>query len=57
MRFIFLEKIMGETKISSGIQGIDEMLYGGINSGSIIGVVGPAGSGKTLISLQFLHAP
>ncbi len=47
---------MVENKISLGIQGIDEMLYGGINSGNIIGLVGPAGSGKTLISLQFLHA-
>jgi circadian clock protein KaiC len=47
---------MEENKISSGIQGIDEMLYGGINLGNIIGVVGPAGSGKTLISLQFLHS-
>jgi len=46
---------MVEDKISSGIQGLDEMLYGGINSGSIIGIVGTAGSGKTLISLQFLH--
>lgn len=47
---------MVENKISLGIQGIDEMLYGGINSGNIVGLVGPAGSGKTLISLQFLHA-
>jgi circadian clock protein KaiC len=47
---------MEENRISSGIQGIDEMLYGGINAGHIIGIVGPAGSGKTLMSLQFLHS-
>jgi circadian clock protein KaiC len=47
---------MEENRISSGIQGIDEMLHGGIILGQIIGVVGPAGSGKTLISLQFLHS-
>lgn len=47
---------MEENRISSGIQGIDEMLYGGINLGHIIGIVGPAGSGKTLMSLQFLHS-
>lgn len=47
---------MVENRISLGIQGLDEMLYGGINSGNIIGLIGPAGSGKTLISLQFLHA-
>jgi len=56
MMFVFVGKIMVENKISSGIKGIDEMLYGGINLGNIIGVVGPAGSGKTLISLQFLHS-
>ena len=47
---------METNRISSGIQGIDEMLFGGINLGHIIGIVGPAGSGKTLISLQFLHS-
>lgn len=47
---------MVENKISLGIQGLDEMLYGGINPGNIIGLVGPAGSGKTILSLQFLHA-
>jgi len=46
---------MVENRISLGIKGLDEMLYGGINSGKIVGLVGPAGSGKTLISLQFLH--
>jgi KaiC/GvpD/RAD55 family RecA-like ATPase len=47
---------MVDDKISLGIQGLDEMLYGGINSGDIIGLVGQTGSGKTLMSLQFLHA-
>ena len=47
---------MEKNRISSGIQGIDEMLNGGIILGQIIGVVGPAGSGKTLISLQFLYS-
>lgn len=31
------------------------MLYGGLNPESITGVVGPPGSGKTVLSLQFLH--
>jgi circadian clock protein KaiC len=47
---------MIENKISLGIKGLDEMLYGGVSSENIIGLVGPAGSGKTLMSLQFLHA-
>ncbi len=44
------------TRLSTGISGLDEMLYGGINHGSIVAMVGPPGSGKTLSSLQFLHA-
>jgi circadian clock protein KaiC len=47
---------MVENRISLGIEGLDDMLSGGINSGNIIGLVGPAGSGKTLMSLQFLYA-
>jgi len=31
------------------------MLYGGINPGSVVALVGPPGSGKTLMSLQFLY--
>ena len=46
---------MEESKISTGIDGLDEMLYGGIGRGNVIGLVGPPGSGKTLISLQFLY--
>lgn len=43
-------------KILTGIQGLDEMLQDGINTRSIVGIVGPAGSGKTIISLQFLYS-
>ncbi|MCZ7393853.1 MAG: ATPase domain-containing protein [Candidatus Methanoperedens sp.] len=43
-------------KLSTGISGLDEMLDGGINHGSIVAAVGPPGSGKTIFSLQFLHA-
>ncbi len=43
-------------KLSTGIGGLDEMLDGGINHGSIVAAVGPPGSGKTIFSLQFLHA-
>lgn len=46
---------MEESKISTGIDGLDEMLYGGINKGNVVGLVGPPGSGKTLMSLQFLY--
>ncbi|MCX9013183.1 MAG: hypothetical protein OIN89_00035 [Candidatus Methanoperedens sp.] len=46
---------MDESKLSTGISGLDEMLYGGINRGNVVGLVGPPGSGKTLMSLQFLY--
>ena len=44
------------TAINTGISGLDEMIHSGIPDGSIISVIGPAGSGKTIMSLQFLHA-
>ena len=42
--------------ITTGITGLDKMIYSGIPDGSIISVIGPAGSGKTIMSLQFLYA-
>ncbi len=46
----------GKEKISTGIKGLDEMTKGGITRSSVIAIVGPHGSGKTLMSLQFLNA-
>lgn len=45
-----------DVKLGTGIVGLNEMLEGGISQGQSVAVVGPPGSGKTLISLQFLHA-
>lgn len=45
----------GRDKISTGIKGLDEMMKGGITQSSVIAVVGPHGSGKTMMSLQFLN--
>ena len=42
--------------INSGIDGLNEMLNGGIPEKSITALVGPTGSGKTILSLQFLYA-
>jgi len=53
---LILGVVMDGIKLGTGIGGLDEMLGGGINHGSIVGVVGPPGSGKTIISLQFLYA-
>ena len=42
------------TPITSGVAGLDSLLGGGITAGSSTLLLGPAGSGKTLIVLQYL---
>ena len=39
---------------SIGIKGIDSMIQGGIPKGSVVGISGPPGIGKSIISLHFL---
>lgn len=41
------------TQVSSGIAELDDLLGGGIESGSSTLILGPAGTGKSLISLVF----
>jgi circadian clock protein KaiC len=41
-------------RLSSGVQGLDEMLGGGLPAGSATGVLGCSGSGKTTLGLQFM---
>ncbi|GAB7008774.1 KaiC domain-containing protein [Halorubrum trueperi] len=38
-----------------GIEGLDEMILGGVPSRSLLSVIGGAGTGKTTFSLQFLN--
>jgi len=42
-------------RVPSGIDGLDEMIEGGFERGSVILVCGDAGSGKTTMALQFLY--
>ncbi len=42
-------------KLSTGIKGLDDILYGGLPQGKITFVLGRAGTGKTLLSTQFLY--
>ena len=42
------------TPLASGIEGLDELLGGGVERGSSCLVLGPAGTGKSLVSLYFL---
>ena len=44
------------TPIESGVEGLDALLGGGISAGSSTLLLGPAGSGKTLIALQYVAA-
>ncbi|OYR46194.1 ATPase domain-containing protein [Halorubrum sp. Eb13] len=41
-------------QISSGIEGVDELLHGGLERGTVSIVSGPTGVGKTTLSTQFM---
>src|SRR4051812_18564087 len=40
-------------RVSTGIEGLDKMLHGGVWRGSTTLIAGPTGAGKTMIGLQF----
>ena len=42
--------------ISSGINALDSLLKGGLDAGTSTLLIGPAGSGKSTIAMQFAHA-
>jgi KaiC domain protein len=42
-------------RIDLGIEGLDEMIQGGIPKRSLLVTIGSAGTGKTTFALQFLH--
>ena len=46
---------MSRERRRTGIDGLDEMMAGGIPSGYSIMVVGPSGAGKTILSTQFIR--
>tara|TARA_Y100000310_G_scaffold144893_3_gene144231 strand:- start:45524 stop:46231 length:708 start_codon:yes stop_codon:yes gene_type:complete len=46
--------MVDNTRIASGIPGLDPLIEGGFKTGSINLVVGTAGSGKTTFAMQFL---
>lgn len=47
--------MMGSTKIRTGVPGLDKMLHGGLVPGRPYIVSGAPGSGKTILSVQFLR--
>jgi len=42
-------------RLSLGIEGLDNMILGGVPTRSLISIIGSAGTGKTTFGLQFLH--
>jgi len=44
-----------EKRVSSGIEGLDELLQGGYPKGSVILVAGTPGTGKTIVCFQYLN--
>ncbi|MCD6434487.1 MAG: AAA family ATPase, partial [Candidatus Diapherotrites archaeon] len=43
-------------RVATGIPGLDELIEGGFPKGSTILVSGSAGTGKTILSMQYLYA-
>jgi circadian clock protein KaiC len=44
------------TQVTSDVEGLDALLGGGVEQGSSTLILGPAGTGKSLFSLQFIAA-
>jgi len=43
-------------RISMGIEGLDQMMAGGVTRGSITLISGASGTGKTIIALHYAYA-
>ena len=46
---------MAINKVETGMEGLDEMLLGGLPEGRVVLVAGGPGTGKTIFASQFLH--
>ena len=47
--------LLGDQRITAGVEGLDAMLGGGLWPGSATMVAGPSGSGKTIMGLHFIY--
>jgi circadian clock protein KaiC len=48
--------VASEKKLSTGVEGLDKMVHGGVFKGSVTLIEGATGIGKTTLSLHFLAA-
>jgi circadian clock protein KaiC len=48
------QRIVSKDLMSTGVEGLDEMLGGGTFEGSSLIIAGPAGSGKTTLGIHFI---
>lgn len=46
----------GRDRLGSGVAGLDALLGGGVEAGSSMLILGPAGTGKSLIAIQYVIA-
>src|SRR5205809_2993622 len=44
-----------DTRVGTGVPGLDEMLEGGFPAGSLVTLAGRPGTGKTIFASQFLY--
>lgn len=47
-------KVQKRARLSTGVDGIDEMMGGGVVAGDALLLTGPAGSGKSTVATQFI---
>ncbi|MBU0758209.1 MAG: AAA family ATPase [Nanoarchaeota archaeon] len=49
-----MKKTKSKSRVSTGITGVDSMIDGGLPHGSVVGLSGPAGVGKSIFAMHFL---
>lgn len=50
------EAVVEQSRVPTGVEGLDEMLGGGLPQGRCVLVCGAPGSGKTIFGIQFLYS-